>query len=125
MLASLTMVESRMFQPLTEAEGAQLLMVARTTIENVLGGKNQPVWELHKFSEALQEFGSCYVSVYVDDTLRGCLGTYCAWQPLLLDAADGALLAATVDHRFTPCRPMIWRVCESNFPFCHYLENCN
>lgn len=89
---------------LSEQDKANLLTVARTSIETwlipSLGGKVQESREKH--SGALTERCGAFVSLYVDGKLRGCIGTFSEEDPLWKNVRDMALSAATSDERFTP-----------------------
>lgn len=50
----------------------------------------------------LAEPGACFVTLHLEDTLRGCIGTLEAHRPLLQDVAENAYAAAFRDPRFAP-----------------------
>lgn len=89
---------------LSEQDKAILLTLARTSIENwltpSLGGKLQQSGE--KYSGVLTERCGAFVSLYVEEKLRGCIGTFSEEDPLWKNVRDMALSAATSDERFTP-----------------------
>lgn len=47
----------------------------------------------------------CFVTLYVDGQLKGCLGTFDASRPLLRGVVEMARAAATRDPRFSPVEP--------------------
>jgi AmmeMemoRadiSam system protein A len=81
-----------------EERGSILLAIARESIE--LGDLAPPVvaWE-----EAwLREPGASFVTLRLDEELRGCIGTIDAHRPLGQDVAWNARAAAYRDPRFPP-----------------------
>ncbi len=51
-------------------------------------------------TESLQCRCGAFVSLYVDQTLRGCIGTFSEEEALYKDVANMAVLSATDDSRF-------------------------
>jgi uncharacterized protein len=45
---------------------------------------------------------ACFVSVYVGNDLRGCIGNYRTFEPLYLNIINNAVSAITQDFRFSP-----------------------
>ena len=64
-------------------------------------------------SSALQQPGACFVTLTINDKLRGCIGCLQAYRPLVNDVIENAYSAAFRDHRFPP-------VTEYEFPQLHY-----
>jgi len=64
------------------------------------GGPLRP--DLHGAPEALQAMGAVFVTLYLHGKLRGCIGSFEAYRPLLQDVAQNAFSAAFRDHRFSP-----------------------
>jgi AmmeMemoRadiSam system protein A len=54
------------------------------------------------FAPALQAPAASFVTLHLDETLRGCIGTIEARLPLAQDVARNAFLAAFHDSRFDP-----------------------
>jgi AmmeMemoRadiSam system protein A len=52
--------------------------------------------------ESLASPGGVFVSLYAEDKLRGCIGTFSSQQPLYLGVQQMAEAAATTDSRFPP-----------------------
>lgn len=76
-----------------------LLPIARGVIANTLG-KHSPIvdeslWWLH-------EPGASFVTLSMNQRLRGCIGSLQAHRPLLLDVKANAYAAAFRDPRFSP-----------------------
>ncbi len=90
---------------LTEEEGQELVRIARRTLEETLlrGREYEP--DLRKLPEALRRKGASFVTLTQGGTLRGCIGSVIAHQPLALDVRDNAIKAALADPRFPPMRP--------------------
>jgi len=53
-------------------------------------------------SEALNQKRASFVTLYTQETLRGCIGTYIADTPLYKDVCDHAYSSACEDPRFLP-----------------------
>lgn len=81
----------------------ELLKVARETIESELSGKKLIIDDKikKKYSSKL----ACFVTLTIDDELRGCIGTLEAHQELWKNVADNAKNAAFNDCRFNPLSP--------------------
>ena len=74
---------------LTGEERAQLLQIARTSIENTLARKTDLPYDSTKMSPALQQHCGVFVTLHKGGKLRGCIGN---------------LLAAFEDPRFYPVK---------------------
>ena len=91
------------FQPveLSEAEQTLLLQLARLELEAVLNGQPRPVVEPDSLPPRLTQEGSCFVSLYDDDRLRGCMiDDFQPHEPLVQNVLRNTVLAATGDERF-------------------------
>lgn len=76
--------------------------VARTAIEQgfILG---EPLTiDLSAYAPILQAHRASFVTLQIDHTLRGCIGTVEAYRPLVIDVAHHAYVAAFSDARFPP-----------------------
>lgn len=56
-------------------------------------------------SQDLRHHGASFVTIFVDEKLRGCIGTIEAYQPLYLDIIKNATGTVTRDWRFSPPSP--------------------
>jgi len=87
---------------LDNSEKNILLQVAR---ESIIFGlthhKPMPV-NVHDYSFNLQQQRATFVTLNLQQHLRGCIGTLEAHQPLIKDVAEHAFAAAFQDTRFTP-----------------------
>lgn len=54
------------------------------------------------YSQALQVHRASFVTLQIDNVLRGCIGNLEASRPLISDVADNAFSAAFRDPRFNP-----------------------
>ncbi len=93
------------FQPaeLSEAEQTLLLQLARLELEAVLNGQPRPVVEPDSLPPRLAREGSCFVSLYKDDRLRGCMiDDFRPHESLVRNVLRNVVLAATGDDRFPP-----------------------
>lgn len=89
--------------PLTEDDKEILLHIARAKIEAVIEGEPMP--SIMRDSMELQKHSGAFVSVYLDGSLRGCIGHIKTEKPLHETVEDVARLAVTGDMRFRPIRP--------------------
>ena len=87
---------------LEESDQRELLRIARATLREFLATGYMPPGTPHR-KILLQPMGA-FVSVYVDDELRGCMGRVDADTPLYLAVEQLTVAAATRDHRFDPVR---------------------
>jgi AmmeMemoRadiSam system protein A len=88
---------------LTRTEQKKLLALAREAIvryvqEGTLPNRDNP-------EPALQGHQGCFVSIKIDGTLRGCIGTFVSDKPLYKLVQEMAISAATRDPRFYPMKP--------------------
>ena len=78
--------------------GNILLSIARKEVLSAFGHKistmADPAW--------LEETGSCFVTLTINGTLRGCIGSLKATRPLGQDLRQNARAAAFSDPRFPP-----------------------
>jgi AmmeMemoRadiSam system protein A len=87
---------------LEEGDRRELLRIARATLREFLATGYMPPGAPHRKSLLLPM--GAFVSVYVDDDLRGCMGRVDADTPLYLAVEQLAVAAATRDPRFDPVR---------------------
>lgn len=81
-----------------EALGAALLVEARDAIAVELGVEAARI----AAARSLDESGATFVTLVLDERLRGCVGTLNAHRRLLDDVRINAVAAAFDDPRFTP-----------------------
>ena len=82
----------------SEAEKKQLCSFARAVISAELDGTAKP--ELPEGIRALDETGSCFVTLKIAGELRGCIGNIEAFETLGANLRRNALNAAFRDPRF-------------------------
>jgi hypothetical protein len=85
---------------LTGEERGQLLRAARRTLEEYLRHRRTPAIE--DAAPKLFEPGGAFVTLHRGRSLRGCIGTFDASDPLLGTVQRMAIAAATHDPRFPP-----------------------
>lgn len=91
---------------LSKEEKTYLLKLARKSIEHYFRtGKRLELSPQEVPSKALAEDGACFVTLYTNGQLRGCIGSLEAHRPLVMDVIDNALHAAFGDPRFPPLSP--------------------
>ena len=86
---------------LTDQEKAELLAVARNSVESMVREEHSYVPEL-PLSEALNREYGAFVTITENGSLRGCIGYTSPIEPLYITVRDTAALAATRDPRFAP-----------------------
>lgn len=73
-------------------------MARQSVVSGLAGDRLQP--DPTGYSPALQHHGASFVTLQKHGTLRGCIGTLDAYQPLVTDVAHNAHAAAFRDPRF-------------------------
>lgn len=86
--------------PLTADERRILLRLARQSILTALRNEGPPAPET--LTAPLLEPGAAFVSLHIEENLRGCVGTLLADQPLHATVTHTARSAAFDDPRFPP-----------------------
>ncbi len=88
---------------LVTTETAYLLGVAREAVEAYLqGGRRPEVRPQDLPSKRMAEEGACFVTIYYEGRLRGCIGSLEPHRPLVFDVIENALSSAFEDPRFVP-----------------------
>ncbi|MBP6208787.1 MAG: AmmeMemoRadiSam system protein A [Anaerolineales bacterium] len=91
-----------MTEHLTAGEKQMLLQFAREAMECAVQGKELPSLPADSLTSPLREHGASFVTLTIDDHLRGCIGALEAYQPLVEDVREHAVAAALEDPRFPP-----------------------
>jgi len=86
----------------TEKEKQILLTLVKNSIKYGLENKKVLPIQLSDYPERLQEKRASFITLEINDKLRGCIGCLEAYQPLVLDIANNAYRAAFCDPRFPP-----------------------
>lgn len=87
---------------LSDEDHKLLLDIAQQSIRYGLQhGCALPV-NVDKYPEHLRQNRATFITLKINNELRGCIGTLQAYQPLVKDVADHAYAAAFEDHRFQP-----------------------
>lgn len=79
-----------------------LLQVAEASIRTGLDTGRPLDPQPEQFAPGLLEPGATFVTLKLEGSLRGCVGSFEAHRPLLEDVARNAYAAAFRDHRFSP-----------------------
>jgi AmmeMemoRadiSam system protein A len=87
---------------LSEDEGKHLLGVARETIKNRLGNIEESQINWKEIPEKFQERLGTFVTVTIEDNLRGCIGHIIPRESLIEGIKENAINAAFKDPRFHP-----------------------
>jgi AmmeMemoRadiSam system protein A len=88
---------------LHQEEQRELLSIAREAIRCALRG--EPLIMVTPVHAALQKPSGAFVTIHVDDHLRGCIGYVEPVFPLATVVAEVGVKAATQDFRFVPLGP--------------------
>jgi AmmeMemoRadiSam system protein A len=91
-----------MSTPLTDGEKQILLRLAREAMEFAVTSKTLPPLNPSLLSRSLKEPGASFVTLTINNDLRGCIGALEAHQPLVDDVREHAVAAALEDPRFPP-----------------------
>lgn len=84
---------------LTDEDKQTLLQIARSAIQSAI--KGMPLPTIHE-SESLRHPSGVFVTLRIDDELRGCIGYVEPLFPLAQATRDVAVKAAMEDPRFNP-----------------------
>lgn len=79
-----------------------LLGVARQTVIQRAADRPTPVINARDYPPELRQVRATFVTLRVNEALRGCIGTCQAVRPLVEDVAHNAAAAASMDPRFPP-----------------------
>jgi AmmeMemoRadiSam system protein A len=90
---------------LTKEQNETLLQVAKQAIRHGLETGKQLTVEPRDYALELQEQKASFVTLEINNYLRGCIGTIVAFQPLVSDVAYHAYAAAFADPRFSRLQP--------------------
>jgi AmmeMemoRadiSam system protein A len=80
----------------------RLLQTAREAVLHPFGNNENYNIDLSRFPQALKEEGASFVTLKINEQLRGCIGSLSAHRPLVTDVAHNAQAAAFKDPRFKP-----------------------
>jgi uncharacterized protein len=94
--------EDDMTDHLTNGEKQILLHIAREALEHGVRGQKLPALDTNSLTPHLLENGASFVTLTINNNLRGCIGALEAYQPLAEDVREHAVAAALEDPRFPP-----------------------
>lgn len=89
-------------QPIPAESRTQLIRVARASISHGLTYREPLAVEAEDFEGELSQPGASFVTLKIDDQLRGCIGRIQATGALVNSVAQNAYSAAFEDPRFEP-----------------------
>ena len=87
---------------LTNEQQKLLLKIAKDSIAHGLKHGEALTINAKDYPAELQEIRATFVTLEIGGELRGCIGMLEAFQPLVVDVAKNAFLAAFRDPRFPP-----------------------
>ncbi len=85
---------------LSTEQQARLLAIARRSVSSYVVTRSKPAFEIE--DELLLQKGAAFVTLKIDNNLRGCIGHTEAHVPLWECVRDMAIAAASQDPRFPP-----------------------
>jgi len=89
----------------TGTEKRDLLEMAGRAISEKVGPVRRVPLGATELTPALESRCGAFVSLYVDQKLRGCIGTFSEEEPLYRNVEKMAVSSATSDSRFPPIQP--------------------
>ena len=92
------------YEGLNREEEEILLKIARETLEDYLSNASIPSINENSLPESLKENKGCFVTLYKNGRLRGCIGSLLPLEPLYRCVVRNAINAAVHDLRFFPVR---------------------
>ncbi len=87
---------------LNDEEKRFLLNLAKGTIESFVEEKPYPLLNKSELSDILIKDGASFVTLKINNYLRGCIGSVVPNKPLYIDVMQNAINAASKDPRFSP-----------------------
>lgn len=87
---------------LSEEDKNDLLTIARTTMNDYVKNRSVPEIDTSNLSSTLKTHAGAFVSLYINDKLRGCIGRFSPDIPLYRVVQDMTISAASKDYRFNP-----------------------
>jgi len=87
---------------LTNSDKRDLLNIARITIESYISENKLTQLKSETFSDAIQAKCGAFVTLKMNDQLRGCIGTFDQEEPLFEVVQQMAMTSSTQDIRFVP-----------------------
>jgi AmmeMemoRadiSam system protein B/AmmeMemoRadiSam system protein A len=89
---------------LSEADKHELLRIARTTVDSYINSGITPALNPEGYSENLKAKAGAFVTLKIEDNLRGCIGTFEPTVPLYKVVQQMAIASSTQDSRFQPLK---------------------
>jgi len=89
-----------MLSVLTQTEMTKLKFLAEESIQYGLNNHKPPSIELDCYPDNLTEHKASFVTLKINNNLRGCIGSLEAYRPLVVDVTNNAYSAAFKDPRF-------------------------
>ncbi len=109
---------------LTEEEQQILGNIAVSAIDDALEDKNLVPPSGDEMPASLQAHLGCFVTLTINEQLRGCIGLIRSDSPLYENVWRMALMAAFRDERFVPLSSSEWRACDVTINVLGPLSPC-
>lgn len=87
---------------LSDADKKELLRIARGTVDSYVRTRKVPDLKPDTYSESLKLKAGAFVTLKIDGTLRGCIGSFEPRVPLYKVVQEMAIASSTQDSRFQP-----------------------
>ena len=94
-----------MGKSMIEGDQKHLLRIARKALVASVQGNPLPLLNHDNLPAVLLKKGASFVTLTINNRLRGCIGTLEAYQPLAKDVQEHAVAAALQDFRFPKVQP--------------------
>jgi AmmeMemoRadiSam system protein A len=99
------MVPGVLYNPMLDSKSKEILKdIAKKSIEHGLLYNKPWIPSVEDLPKPLQEQKASFVTLTIQDQLRGCIGSIFAQNPLAVDVAENAFNAAFRDPRFSPLK---------------------
>jgi len=89
---------------LTDADRKELISIARSTIDSYIRTRTIPPLNPGGYSENLKVKAGAFVTLKIDGSLRGCIGSFEPDIPLCKVVQEMAIASSTQDNRFQPVK---------------------
>jgi AmmeMemoRadiSam system protein A len=89
---------------LSTQDRSTLIDLARASIRHGLDSHQPLAVSVNDYPESLRVIRASFVTLNIENRLRGCIGHLEAIQPLVKDVAENAFAAAFQDPRFSPLK---------------------
>jgi MEMO1 family protein len=87
---------------LTRKDEDELLRIARSTLDSYIRTRKAPFLNPSGYSQSIKTPAGAFVTLKIDGTLRGCIGSFEPREPLYQVIQEMTIASSTQDSRFQP-----------------------